>query len=145
MAGFLSLISTSSWAVPKIVIGQVSGEAGSEVAVPITFDAGKASVACIEFNITLPEGVEKVSAVAGPILNSAEKTMGERLTGRTWRFAIFGINQTTIGSGTLMTLRLKIESRSAGTIKLPIDGVLYTTPSASSVKGISTSGSIKVN
>ena len=139
-------LSATVWAAPNLTVGTASGQSGTSVDLPITFDPTTASVAGLQFNVTLPTAVSTVSITPGAILNTAGKSITTNLVGNTWTFIIFGLNQTTIASGALLTARVSIApGTAAGTLSLPVSGVIYSDPSGISVSpGTSLGGAITV-
>ena len=142
--GYALLSVRAAQAAPTLKVGTVSGQAGTTVDIPITFDPGKASIACIEFDLTLPRGLSPGPVSAGEILTSAGKSLGNRVNGNIWKFVIFGINQTAIGSGTLLNLRVTIDSAATGILHMPLNRVVYTSPDAKSTPGGKTT-EVRVN
>src|SRR5258706_8627546 len=145
LGGLLLSASLSPlWGAPTLTVGTISGQAGTVVNLPITFAPTTASVAGLQFNLTLPAGISTGTVTAGAILNTAGKSVSTNLSGNTWTFVIFGLNQTTIASGSLLTAQLTIApGTAAGTLSLPISGVVYSDPNGTSITpGTSTGGSV---
>jgi len=134
------------YAAPKLELGTVSGAPGTAVELPIRFDAGGASIASMQFELTLPAGLSAGSVSAGEALNSENKTVSARVDGRKWRFIIFGLNQTPIGSRPLLTAQVKIASGTPiGDLRIPIAGVLFVNPKGSGVaSGRNKAGVVKI-
>ena len=137
---------TAAQAAPTLTVGSASGQAGTTVNLPITFDPTMASVAGIQFNLTLPSALSTGTVTPGAILTTAGKSVSTNLTGDTWTFIIFGINLSTIGSGTLLTAQLTIApGTAAGTLSVPVSNSIYSDPSGVSiVPGTSSPGSVTV-
>ncbi|MEK7232864.1 MAG: cohesin domain-containing protein, partial [Elusimicrobiota bacterium] len=144
LALFSCAMATSAGAAPSLTVGSVSGQAGATVTLPITFDPGTSSVASMQFNITVPAGLSTGPITLGPVLNTAVKSVSANLTGGTWTFIIFGFNQTTIASGSLLTAELKISATATGTLSLPVSGVVYSDPNGTSITGTGTGGTLTV-
>src|SRR5207302_819072 len=101
-------VVTQSVSAPTTTVGSVSGAAGTTVSIPINFDPGTASVAGMQFNLTLPAGLSSGTVTAGTILNTAGKTVSTAQSGNTWTFLIFGLNQNAIAAGNLLTAQISI-------------------------------------
>jgi hypothetical protein len=138
--------ATSLHAAPVLTLGNVSGEAGTEVSLPITFNPGGASIASAQFELTLPPSISTVSVTAGETLAAAGKTITTRVDGQKWKFLIFGLNQDTSKTGTLATLRLRIApGTGAGSLSIPFSGVVYADPAGKAITpGANKAGKIKI-
>jgi hypothetical protein len=132
--------------MPTVGVGSTSGAAGAVVSLPISFDPSTASVAGLQFNLTLPASLSTTSVTAGSILNTAVKSVSTNLNGTTWTFIIFGLNQNTIAAGTLLTAQVLISPNAPlGAIPVNISNVIYTDPNGNLItSGPSTGGTITV-
>ena len=141
-----SLSAASAAAAPSLTAGGVSGQAATTVSLPISFDPGAASVAGLQFNLTLPASLSTGAVTSGASLTAAGKSVSANRTGNTWTFVIFGINQNSISSGTLLTAQLSIASgAAAGALSLPVSGVVYSDPNGASITaGAITGGTVTV-
>ena len=129
-----SLPAASAAAAPSLTAGGASGQATTTVSLPISFDPGAASVAGLQFNLALPPSLSTGAVTAGAILTAAGKSVSANRAGNTWTFVIFGINQTAISSGSLLTAQLSIASgTAAGALSLPVSGVVYSDPNGVSI------------
>ena len=142
----LVLLAGTAGAAPSLTGASVAGKAGQTVALPIAFNPASASVASLQFNLTLPKGVKAGDVTPGAILATAAKSVKTNVKGRTWSFIIFGINQNTIPSGDLVTANFKVApGAGAGSLRVPISGVVYTDPKGTVVaSGSNTNGTITV-
>ncbi|OGR82888.1 MAG: hypothetical protein A3J74_10480 [Elusimicrobia bacterium RIFCSPHIGHO2_02_FULL_57_9] len=142
----VALPAASAWAAPTLTVGIASGQAATTVSVPISFDPVTDSVAGIQFNLTLPASLSTGAVTAGAVLNAAGKSVSANKSGNTWTFIIFGLNQNAITAGTLLTAQLIIApGTAAGTLSLPVSGVIYSDPSGSPIAaGASTGGTVTV-
>ena len=135
-------------ATPSLILGSTSTAAGTLATIPITFDPGTASVASMQFNITLPSSLTASTStvVAGAILNNAGKLLNNSVSGQTWTFLIFGLNQNTIAAGQLATIQMAVAAGTGtGTLSLPISNVVYSDPNGNTITpGTSTNGSVVV-
>ena len=139
-----SVMAASTGAAPSLTVGGASGQAATTVSLPISFDPGTSSVAGMQFNIIVPAGLSTGTITPGSILNTAVKSVSANLTGSTWTFIIFGLNQNTIASGSLLTVELKISATATGTLSLPVSGVVYSDPNGTSITGTGTGGTVTV-
>jgi hypothetical protein len=145
-AAFIGGVAALASAAPNLTVGSVSGQAGTTVNLPITFDPTTSAVAGIQFNVTLPAGVTPSTVTAGAIITAASKNINTNLVGNVWTVIVFGVNQTTIGSGTLLTVAVTIPAGTAlGPLSLPLSSVVYTDANAQSIAaGTNTNGTITV-
>src|SRR5688572_4731335 len=74
-------VAAGASAAPGLSVGTASTPAGTEVNIPITFDAGATSVALVDFNLTLPVALSTVSVTAGPIATAAGKSVSTNFSG----------------------------------------------------------------
>src|SRR5438477_2000060 len=148
LSAFWVLISHSAaHALPTLTVGATSGQAGTTVTLPVSFDPSTSSVAGIQFNLTLPASLSTGTVTAGPIVTAAGKSVNANLIGNTWTFIVFGLNQTTIGVGSLLTAQLRIAPGTAvGNLSIPISGVIYSDVNGNGIPaGTSTGGTVTVN
>ena len=104
-------------AAPTLTVGSSSGTAGTTVTLPITFDPTTASVAGMQFNLTLPAGLSTGTVTAGSILTAAAKSVSTNFNAGTWTFIVFGLNQNAIAAGSLLTAQVTIANgTAAGTL-----------------------------
>src|SRR5207245_2339105 len=71
----LTLTINPPGTAPTLTVGSATGQAGTAITIPISFDPGPASVAGIQFNLTLPTGVSTMSVTDGPIVTAAAKSI----------------------------------------------------------------------
>jgi PKD repeat protein len=133
-------------AAPTLSAGTASGQPGSTINFPISFNPTTDSVASLQFSLTMPSGVSTGTITPGSIATNAGKTISENLVGNTWTIIVFGVNQNTIGSGTLLTAQLRLSnSATPGTLTVPITGAIYSDPNGTGIAaGSNTSGTITV-
>lgn len=133
-------------AAPNLTVGSASGAAGTTVSVPVTFDPTTNSVGGIQFTITLPAGVSSGTITPGAAVNNASKSVSSNLSGNSWIIIVFGLNQNAIAAGSLFTAQMNIAAgTAAGTLALPVSGVVYSDPNGNAVTaGTTTNGSITV-
>src|SRR5258708_2935080 len=102
LAGYLC--ASPAWAAgPSLTAGSVSGQAGTSVDLPLSFDPAGNSVASLQFTFTLPSGLTETSYAAGSIVGAAGKSISASQSGNNWTVIVFGLNQNTISAGDLMT------------------------------------------
>jgi hypothetical protein len=133
---------------PTLSVGSASGNTGSSVNLPVTFNAGSAAVTGLQFNLTLPAGLSTGTITPGAIIgvSAANKQVSNNLSGNTWTIMIFGVNQNVIASGTLLTLQVPIlTSATAGAKNITISGIVFTDANGQPiVGGTSTGGTVTV-
>ncbi|MEK7234714.1 MAG: cohesin domain-containing protein [Elusimicrobiota bacterium] len=121
-----SVLAASAWAAPALTVGTASGQAGTTVNLPISFDPGAASVLSMQFNLTLPPSLSTGTITPGAILAAAGKGVSANRRGRNWTFIVFGLNQNAIGAGPLLTVQMRIApGAAAGTLNVPVSSVVY--------------------
>ena len=124
-----SVLAASAWAAPTLTVGNASGQAGTAVNFPISFDPGAASVLSMQFSLTLPPSMSTGSIAPSSLLTAAGKGVSADRKGQTWTFIVFGLNQNPIGAGPLLTAQVMIApGAAAGTLKVPVSGVVYANP-----------------
>lgn len=138
-------------AAPTLTVGSASGQAGTMVNLPISFDPTTASIAAFQFDLTLPAGLTPVSFSTGTILVSAGKSVGSNILSNIWRFVAYSLSQTqqlnqnTVPSGAALTAQLMIAAGTpAGTLNVPASGAVYVDPSANAVTGSVSGGAVTV-
>jgi hypothetical protein len=123
-------------AAPLIAAGDVSGQAGSTVSVPVSFDPGGARVASFQFEIAFPPALSAGTVTAGPGLTSAGKSVTSRMNEGRWRFIVFGLNRNTIDKAEL-TLQVNIARRTTpGALTLPVSDVACSDATGHSIAGV---------
>jgi len=144
---FASLCTTATWAAtPSMTVGSATGSAGGTISIPLLFDPGTSSISSIQFAITLPATLSTATVTIGAPLTSAVKEINSTVSGNTWAFIIFGLNQNVIGAGTLMTLQLNVAASANGSLSLPISGIVYADPSGMGVTpGTNTNGTVTIS
>src|SRR5437762_1092103 len=134
--GVLLVLASSAWAAdPTLVVVSASGQAGGTVDLAVNFNTGTALVATFQFDLTLPGGFTAATVTAGAIVTDAGKSLDSNVIGgNTARFLAFGLNQSTIAGGKLLTVRLNIAATVApGSYTVPISGVVYADPNANPI------------
>src|SRR5258706_13329562 len=102
LGGLLLSASLSPlWGAPTLTVGTISGQAGTVVNLPITFDPTTASVAGLQFNLTLPAGISTGTVTAGGILYTKGENEKTKMWGDSLDFVFFVPKQTNIARGSL--------------------------------------------
>ena len=135
-----------AWPVSQnITVGSASGNRGSSIDLPVSFNAGSTSVSSMQFDLSIPSGLSYTSISTGSAASSAGKSAAANLNGTTLRVFISGLNQNTIGTGQLASIRLAISSTaSLGSLSVNISGITASNPSGSSVSVTGTNGAVTV-
>ena len=130
---------------PTISVGTTSGAAGTAVDLPVSFTAGGTGVSTLQFDLTLPASLSYASVATGSAAISAGKSAsGNAITGGV-RVLIFGLNQNTVGSGSIAVVRLNIASGTApATLPVGITGISASSPSGTAVSTNGAGGSVTV-
>lgn len=126
--------------------GNTSGIAGTNVTVPVTHSAGSTGVAGLQFDIPIPTGVSYVSVDAGQASIDAGKSVQGNVTSGNLRVIIFGLNQTTIGSGELARVNFHLDAAlTTSVVPVQLTAVVATDASGNAVTfNPATDGSINV-
>lgn len=128
-------------------VGTVSGAQNATVSLPISLAVAQASVAALQFDLALPAGISFVSATpSSGALGAGKSVSANMVNATTLRVLVFGLNQTVIPSGTLLTLQMKIASgMKSGDNPITVSGVVMSDPAGKTVSGdIDTDGDITV-
>ena len=139
--------SSPAWAAgATLSLDAVSGQAGTTVDIPIQFNPGTNAVSAIQMNLLLPTAVTAVSATGGSAANAAGKSVSTNVSGTTWTFLIFGLNQTAIGAGTLATARVTIAPGTLdGNLIIAVANPVFVDPNGVSIpSGSNTNGVLTV-
>lgn len=118
-------------------VGTVSGSANGTVSLPVSFAAAQASVAALQFDLALPSGISFVTATASAgALGAGKSVSANMVNATTLRVLVFGLNQTVIPSGSLLTIQMKIVSgMKSGDNPIVISGVVMSDPAGKTVGG----------
>src|SRR6266850_1840546 len=129
-----------------LIIGNASGAPGDTVNVDFTLNPILDSIASMQFDLVFSALVESGIIIPGIILTTASKTLAVNPVGKILRVIIFGLNQTAIAAGLLMTAQFKINpSAFPGPLAVSITNVVYSDPSGVSIApGPTTDGIITV-
>src|SRR5512136_991668 len=96
---------------PTLAVDKVAGLPGTTVDVPVNLTAGASAVSSLQFDLTFTTSrVSYVSAAAGAAASAAGKDAISAATSSGARMIIFGLNQTTVGTGTVAIVRLMISA-----------------------------------
>jgi hypothetical protein len=133
----------AAWAAPTIRVDSISAKANASADLPILFTADSPSVATGQFDLMLPKGITTQTVKAGSAASKAGKSVQSSPVPGGLRLLVFGVNQNTIETGTLATVRIKT---SAGAASQPIrlQSVVASAPTASPVSVKTVDGSLKV-
>jgi len=141
-------LTANVWAAgPTMKVGKISGHAGSSVDLAVKLDIGAASVSGIQFNLTMPPEASIASVKVGDSPLAAGKNVTSSQHGNVWTFILYGLNQNTDHSGTLLVASVKIAaSAKKGTYKLAVSNVVYSDPNGKVIPAGSTKdGGLTVN
>ncbi len=138
--------SHMAWAAPTLMVGKVTGKAGTEAVLPISFDPGGSKVTAAQFSLVLPPELSGDSISLGETGNQAGKIVTAKQVGQKWNVIIMGMNQTPMVAGVLANATLKISSSAKpGKLAVKIEKPIFSDGAGESVAaGSSKVGSIKV-
>ena len=129
-----------------ISVGTTSGGAGTSVDLPVSFTAGGTGVSTLQFDLTLPSSLSYVSVTTGSAAATAGKSASGNAIAGGARVVIFGLNQNTIGSGSIAIVRLGIASGTApATLSVGITGISASSPAGVAVATQGVGGSVTVS
>jgi cohesin domain-containing protein/purple acid phosphatase-like protein len=130
-------------ASPSVKIGSVSGGAGSAVDLPVTFTPGDTDVSTLQFDLSLPASLSYVSVATGSVATTAGKSASANTISGGVRVLVFGLNQTPIGSGSIVTIRLSIAGNTVpGILAVGIAGTVASDPDGNAVATTGIDGSV---
>ena len=140
------LLAAGAAAAPALTLGTASGQAGTTVNVPVTFDPTTNLVVGIQFDITVPAQLSTGSITAGPILTAAVKSVSSNLVGNTLKIIIFGLNQNTLAAGSLLNAQFFIAPGAPlGNLSLVASNIVYSDASGTQIAaGNTTNGTVTV-
>jgi hypothetical protein len=113
------------------VVGVTTVKAGTSGSIPITLIPGQFLPTDVQFDVLIPTGVVFVSAIAGPSSTAANKLVQSAPVTGGVRIIVFGLNQTPLTQGVVVTLTLTAGS-SIAKILYPISII---NPAASNLNG----------
>jgi hypothetical protein len=131
---------------PTLAVDKVAGLPGTSVDVAIGLTPGATAVSSLQFDVVVPSSLAWVSTAAGAAASSAGKEVSSAALPGGVRVIVFGLNQNSIGAGTVAVVRLQIAPGTpAGTLTLGTAGMTGSTPDGNAVPVTGTSGSVTVN
>ena len=134
---------------PTVIVGSVSGLAGSRIDLPVNFAVGTTGVSALEFDLILPLGVTSPNpplVAAGSAASAASKSVsaGVQPNGDL-RVLVFGLNQNVIGNGPLALVRLNIAADIAlGAHPVGITGLVASDAGGHAVASSGATGTVEV-
>jgi Cohesin domain/Purple acid Phosphatase, N-terminal domain len=146
LAALLIMPAFAAAQSPSLTVGTASGLPGQGVDVPIGLTPGAAAISSIQFDVVLPSSLSWVSTAPGSAASSAGKDVSSAALPGVVRVIIFGLNQNSIGTGTVAVVRLMIAPGTpAGPLTVGMTGMAGSAPDGSAVSVTGTSGSVTVN
>jgi chitodextrinase len=142
-----TLCSTLSWA-QQVTVGTATGAAGATVALTVNFTAGGATgVSTLQFDLQLPAALSFSSVTAGSAATAAGKSASGSIVTGGVRVLIFGLNQTTIGTGAVAVVNLTIAGGTGpGSLAVGITNITASDPTGTiNVPTTGTGGSVTVS
>ena len=133
---WFTLMPQLVWADATISLGNVSGDAGTNVVVPITLTSNPQNIVAINFTINFDsDKLEYISTARTDILTTAGKELeAHSPQSGQLRVVIYGINQNMISDGVIGNITFSIKSdASVGDITLDLDNLASCTGDANSV------------
>lgn len=107
---------------------------------PVNFLPSIGQIASLQFDLVLPTGFTFTSITIGAAATAAGKSVQASITGGVLRTLVFGVNQTTIGQGLLLTLRFTTDATAPKRLySLAMTGLTGSTPAglATILSGVS--------
>jgi hypothetical protein len=142
----ISFLTPGAWANPTLSLGIGAGNPGANVTLPVSFNPGGSQIAAVQFSLKLPSTLSPVTVTAGPAASSAGKSVTAKLKDGQWNIIVFGLNQTPIGTGDLVTATVRIAPKTTtGILNVPINHLVFADPSGmSKTSGAGHGGSVNV-
>jgi hypothetical protein len=108
LACAISILAPARASAQVVTAGVSSGQPGSNVDLTVSFTAGATGVSTLQFDLTFQEYLSASSATAvGAALAAGKSASASAVPGGS-RILLFGLNQNTIGSGAVASIRLAI-------------------------------------
>jgi hypothetical protein len=146
LVAVLVLSAAAAAQTPSLSVGAASGLPGTSVDVPISLSPGTTAVSSLQFDLVFPSSLAWISTAAGPASSSAGKDVSSAALPSGVRIIIFGLNQTSIGAGTVAVVRLLIAPGTpAGALTAGITGMTGSKADGSAVSVTGTPGIVTVN
>ena len=146
LAALLILPAFAAAQTPSLSVGAASGLPGTSVDVPISLTPGTTPVSSLQFDLVFPSSLAWVSTTAGSASSSAGKDVSSAALPSGVRLIIFGLNQTSIGTGTVAVVKLLIAPGTpAGSLTVGMTGMTGSTADGSAVSVTGTAGTVTVN
>ena len=112
----------------------------------MSFSAGGTGVSALQFDLTFQASLSYVSVTTGSAADSAGKSASASAITGGVRVLIFGLNQNTIGSGSIAIVRLNLASGTApATLSVGITGISASSPTGTAVSTNGVGGSVTVS
>lgn len=135
LLGVLVLTACRASAVPA--------PAGSLVTLPVSLSTGSQSISSLQFDLDLPAGVTSDTVAQGASTIAAQKQVSSNIVNGDLRVIVSGLNQTTIPSGSVALITLRLASTlPTGTFPMTLSNVVASDPAgvnvplSSSVSGL---------
>lgn len=129
-----------------LVGGIVTAHAGNTVNWPITLVPGQFSVASLQTDFVIPIGLTFVSATVGPAATAASKQLSVSVSSGTDRALLFGLNQTSISQGVIVTLKMTVNSTATkGLYTVMLNNPVISDGKGNAVMVSTVSGTVVVN
>ncbi|MBZ5538796.1 MAG: fibronectin type III domain-containing protein [Acidobacteriia bacterium] len=132
----------------QVTVGTATGAAGATVALTVTFTAGGApGVSTLQFDLQLPAALSFSSVATGTAATAAGKSASGNAIAGGVRVLVFGLNQTTIGTGAVAVVSLSIAGGTPpGTLSVGITNITASDPTGTiNVPTTGTGGSVTVS
>jgi len=128
---------------PAIGVGSVTGGNGTAVDLSVSFTAGASDVSTLQFDLALPPALAYLSVTTGTAAGAAGKSASANAIAGGVRVLVFGLNQTPIGSGAIVSVRLNIAAGTAsGALTVGITGIIASDPAGNAVSADGSGGSV---
>lgn len=131
--------------LPRVCMGTGSAIGGNSVDIQMAFSTGTLAVAGFQYDLVLPAGVSSNTVTAGSVITNAGKSIQANLVGTSLRIIIFGLNQTTIDSGILGSVNLRLAtSMTSGILPLSLINVTGSDVAGINVPMTSCNGTLTI-
>ncbi len=142
----LCVVSTAFAAGGTLTVGTVSAAPGASVAVPVTLAAGGLKdISTLQFDLVLPPGVTSSDVKPAAASTAAGKSVSSAKVAEGLRVIVFGLNQTPMASGDVVTIQLNLpKTVTAKSLPLEIKNMVLSNEKGKKIEVKGKPGSIKI-
>jgi hypothetical protein len=140
------LVLSAAAEAAKVTVGAGSGSPGGSVSLPLTFSAEGASVAGLQLDLQVPQGLSVSSVSVGSAATAAGKQVQFAAVSGGVRILVWGLNTTVIGDGAVASVALSIASSAlSGSVTVSATNALASDASGNAVTLSTASGTVTIS